>query len=57
MLILGLASTIVYADLHVRYAYALGVLTGLLNIIPVVGAAMCIALTLWWRRWTRGAAW
>ena len=30
----------------VRYAYALGVLTGALNIIPVVGAAMCIGLAL-----------
>jgi predicted PurR-regulated permease PerM len=46
MLILGLASTIVYLFLHVRYAYALGVLTGLLNIIPVVGAAICVALAL-----------
>jgi len=46
MLILGLASTIVYVSLHVRYAYALGVLTGLLNIIPVVGAAVSIALAL-----------
>jgi predicted PurR-regulated permease PerM len=46
MLILGLASTVVYAELHVRYAYALGVLTGLLNIIPVVGAAVSIALAL-----------
>ena len=46
MLILGLTSTAVYALLHVRYAYALGVLTGLLNIIPVVGAAVCIALAL-----------
>jgi len=46
MLILGLTSTIVYAELHVRYAYALGVLTGLLNIIPVVGAAVSIALAL-----------
>ncbi len=46
MLILGLASTIVYAELHVRYAYALGVLTGLLNIIPAMGAAVCIALAL-----------
>ncbi len=34
MLILGLASTIVYLSLDVRYAYALGVLTGLLNIDP-----------------------
>jgi predicted PurR-regulated permease PerM len=46
MLILGLSSTVVYAELHVRYAYALGVLTGLLNIIPVVGAAVSIALAL-----------
>jgi predicted PurR-regulated permease PerM len=46
MLILGVASTIVYLSLQVRYAYALGVLTGLLNIIPVLGAALCIALAL-----------
>jgi predicted PurR-regulated permease PerM len=46
MLILGVASTIVYLSLQVRYAYALGVLTGLLNIIPVLGAAICIALAL-----------
>ena len=46
MLILGLASTIIFSLLHVRYAYALGFLTGLLNIIPVVGAAVSIALAL-----------
>lgn len=46
MVILGVTSTIVYLSLHVRYAYALGFLTGLLNIIPVVGAAICIALAL-----------
>jgi predicted PurR-regulated permease PerM len=46
MLILGLTSTIVYLALHVRYAYALGALTGLLNIIPIIGAAVCIALAL-----------
>lgn len=46
MLILGITSTIVYLSLHVRYAYALGALTGLLNMIPVIGAAVCIALTL-----------
>lgn len=46
MLILGVVSTVVYAALHIRYAYALGFLTGLLNIIPVVGAAVCIALAL-----------
>jgi predicted PurR-regulated permease PerM len=46
MLILGVASTIVYLSLGVRYAYALGVLTGFLNIIPVLGAAVSIALAL-----------
>jgi predicted PurR-regulated permease PerM len=46
MLILGVSSTIVYALLHVRYAYALGVLTGLLNIVPVLGSAISIALAL-----------
>jgi predicted PurR-regulated permease PerM len=46
MLILGLASTAVYLMLHIRYAFALGVLTGLLNIIPVLGAAICVALAL-----------
>ena len=46
MLILGIISTIVFAELKVRYAYALGVLTGLLNIIPVVGAAISIALAM-----------
>jgi predicted PurR-regulated permease PerM len=46
MLILGMTSTVVYVSLHIRYAYALGVLTGLLNIIPVLGAALCIVLAL-----------
>ena len=46
MLILGAASTAVYLALNVRYAYALGVMTGALNIIPVVGAALCIGLAL-----------
>jgi predicted PurR-regulated permease PerM len=46
MLILGLLSTAVYLMLHIRYAFALGVLTGMLNIIPVVGAAICVALAL-----------
>jgi len=46
MLILGVTSTIVYLSLHIRYAYALGVLTGLLNIVPLLGAAVCIALAL-----------
>ena len=46
MLLLGLTSTIVFVMLHVRYAYALGVLAGLLNIIPVIGAAASIGLAL-----------
>jgi predicted PurR-regulated permease PerM len=46
MLILGAASTIVYLSLRVRYAYALGAITGLLNIIPVLGAAVSIVLAL-----------
>lgn len=46
MLILGVTSTIVYLTLGVRYAYALGVLAGLLNIIPVLGAAISIVLAL-----------
>jgi predicted PurR-regulated permease PerM len=39
-------STVVYVSLDIRYAYALGVLTGLLNFIPVLGAAISIALVL-----------
>jgi len=46
MLILGLTSTIVYLSLDLRYAYALGVLTGLLNIVPVLGAAISLVLAL-----------
>jgi predicted PurR-regulated permease PerM len=46
MLILGLTSMIVYLALHIRYAYALAVLTGVLNIIPVMGAAMSILLVV-----------
>ena len=46
MLILGVASTIVYVSLGVRYAYALGVLTGLLNFIPVLGGAVSLVLAL-----------
>lgn len=46
MLILGVISTIVYLSLRVRYAYALGVLAGLLNIIPVFGAALSIVLAV-----------
>ena len=54
MLILGVTSTIVFAILHVRYFFLLGVLMGLFNIIPVMGgvitillAAGCAALDSW----------
>jgi predicted PurR-regulated permease PerM len=46
MLVLGLASTAVFASLHLRYAYALGVLTGLLNIVPVLGATISLVLAV-----------
>jgi predicted PurR-regulated permease PerM len=46
MLILGMASTIVFLVLDVRYAYALGVLSGLLNVVPVLGAAVSVTLAL-----------
>lgn len=44
MLILGVVSTIVFLALKIRYAYALGVLMGLFNIIPVVGALISVTL-------------
>jgi predicted PurR-regulated permease PerM len=46
MLILGLCSLIVFELLHIRYAYALAVLMGVLNIVPIVGAMVSMALVL-----------
>ena len=46
MLILGVSSTVVFLVLHIRYAYALGIFTGLLNVVPVLGAAISIAIAL-----------
>ncbi|MCL6464729.1 AI-2E family transporter [Pseudacidobacterium ailaaui] len=46
MLILGTCSTIVFVALHLRYAYALGVLMGLFNIIPIAGAIITVSLAL-----------
>lgn len=46
MLILGLSSTIVFVALNVRYAYALGVLMGIFNIIPIAGAVITVTLAL-----------
>ena len=44
MLILGVCSTIVFAAMHVRYFFLLGVLMGLFNIIPVIGGIITILL-------------
>jgi predicted PurR-regulated permease PerM len=46
MLILGIYSTVVFTLLHVRYSYALGVLMGVFNIIPVIGAVISMALVV-----------
>jgi predicted PurR-regulated permease PerM len=46
MLILGILSTTAFLALHIRYAYALGVLMGLFNLIPIVGAMISMALVL-----------
>jgi len=46
MLVLGVTSTVVFASLHLRYAYALGVLTGLLNVVPVLGATISLLLAV-----------
>jgi predicted PurR-regulated permease PerM len=44
MLILGITSTAVFHALHVRYAFLLGVLMGLFNIVPVIGGLITIVL-------------
>jgi predicted PurR-regulated permease PerM len=46
MLILGVSSTIVFVALHVRYAYALGVIMGLFNLVPVAGALVSVTLVV-----------
>ncbi|HVN93572.1 MAG TPA: AI-2E family transporter [Terracidiphilus sp.] len=46
MLILGTVSTVVYLSLGVRYAYVLGIITGLLNVVPVLGATVSLLLAL-----------
>lgn len=56
MLILGVCSGIVFGLMKVRYAFALAVLMGAFNIVPVVGAlvstsiAMLIALSDSWEK-------
>ena len=44
MLILGLASTLVFGLLHVRYFILLGILMGLMNCIPIAGGVITITL-------------
>ena len=44
MLTLGVTSTIVFGFLHVRYFILLGVLMGLLNLIPIAGGVITILL-------------
>jgi predicted PurR-regulated permease PerM len=44
MLILGICSTIVFAILHVRYFFLLGVLMGIFNIIPIAGGVITIVV-------------
>ena len=45
MLILGVTSTIVFGFLHVRYFFLLGVLMGLMNIIPIAGGIITISIS------------
>ncbi len=44
MLILGVSSTIIFGLLHVRYFVLLGVLMGLMNIIPIAGGVITISV-------------
>jgi predicted PurR-regulated permease PerM len=46
MALLGLTSTTAFLLLDVRYAYALGVVSGLLNLVPVLGAVISLVLAV-----------
>jgi predicted PurR-regulated permease PerM len=46
MLILGVSSGIVFGAIHLRYAFALAVLMGAFNIIPVVGALVTTSIAM-----------
>ncbi|MGB9144299.1 MAG: AI-2E family transporter [Acidobacteriaceae bacterium] len=46
MLILGVCSIVVFALLRIRYAYALGIIMGLFNIVPVIGAVISVSLVV-----------
>ena len=45
MLTLGVTSTIVFGFLGLKYFYVLGVITGLLNIVPIIGPVVALLLT------------
>ena len=44
MLIMAVCSTIVFGILHVRYFFLLGVLMGLMNIVPIAGGIVTILI-------------
>jgi predicted PurR-regulated permease PerM len=44
MLILGVSSTVAFGLMHVRYFVLLGVLMGLMNIIPIAGGVITITI-------------
>lgn len=44
MLILGTSSMIVFAGMHLRYFYALAVLMGVANIIPIIGPIVSVTI-------------
>lgn len=46
MLILGTLATAVFGLMRVKYFYALGVFCGLLNIVPIVGPLVSVALAV-----------
>jgi predicted PurR-regulated permease PerM len=46
MLILGLCSGIVFGAMHLRYAFALAVLMGAFNIVPVIGALISTSIAM-----------
>lgn len=46
MLILGVLSGIVFGAIHLRYAFALAVMMGCFNIVPVVGALVSTSLAM-----------
>ncbi len=46
MLILGILSAIVFGAMHLRYAFALAILMGSFNIVPVVGAMVSTSLAM-----------